>query len=123
MYDLLVSVRDTPRFCVTPIGWISPRLTYAVATGGEKTDTGYRWHCFIGGRISDRRPLDIKTLDYFGLNMTVCDNDEKPPPSARYFIAQKTDAADIIRALNRLMIVDRKGVFPGDETTNLHLFQ
>ncbi|CAN5455794.1 hypothetical protein BH09VER1_BH09VER1_36500 [soil metagenome] len=121
IYNVMITVRDQPRFCVTPVSWIDWRLMYALATGGEKTATGYRWFCSVGGKISDARRLNLKDLAYFGLNITACDNDQKPP-AFHAFPAQKVAVADMVRGLNALMIVDRKGVFPGDETTNLHLF-
>ena len=120
--DLLLTVRDVPYFSVAPVAWINPRLMYAVTAGGEKTPTGYRWHCGIGGKLSDVRALDLDKRDYFGINIIVCDSDKTPKPTTHMYITQQIDAADQMNALNLLMIVDRKGIFPGDETTNLHLF-
>jgi len=119
--DLMLTVRDHPRFCVAPVAWVNPRLMYAVTAGGEKTPTGYRWHCCLAGKLSDVRPLGLDKLDYFGINLFVCDNDTKPVPATHFYSAQQVPT-DQIGALNLLMIVDRKGVFPGEETTNLHLF-
>lgn len=119
---LLLTVRDTPRFCVTPVAWANPRLMYAVVAGGEKTRTGYRWHCGIGGQLSDVRPLDIQSLKYFGFGLAVIDNDQTPAYTIRCYPAWKEAAVDPLSRLNLLTIVDRKGVFSGDAVTNLHLF-
>ena len=119
---LLITVRDQPHFCVTPVSWVNTRLMYAVVAGGEKTSTGYRWHCGIGGQLSDARPLGVRALDYFGFRLIVIDNDQTPTPVLRCYPAWKGTATDPLSRLSLLTIVDRRGMFPGDETTNLHLF-
>ena len=96
---------------------------YAGLCGGEKTTTGYKWHYGVGGKVTDKNRIDVRKLDYFGFNMTVCDNDSKPKRGTSFFKAMDVKANDQMKRLNLLMIVDRKGVFPGIETTNLHLFQ
>jgi len=121
--DTLITVRHEPFFSVTPVYWIRPRLTYASACGGVRTETGYRWHYGICGNLTNMRKFDVRTRGYFGFNILVCDNDAKPQRSIAYHRAMDVDAADQIRRLNLLMIVDRKGVFPGTETKNLHLFR
>ncbi len=121
--DLMLSARDTPYFSITPLAWISPRLMYAVAAGGERTATGYTWHCVIGGNVSDVRTIGVGALDYYGFNLIVCDNDAVKNPGVHYYPAQENQCIDPVESINRLIIVDRKGKFPNPETTTLHLFQ
>jgi lysophospholipase L1-like esterase len=121
--DLILAVRDQPGFCVAPVPWVGPRLIYATWAGGEKTAGGYKWRCGLEGKVSDVRGLGLDKRDYFGIGLIVCDQDSKPTRSWQYHPAQKLVTGDLDNYPNLMMIVDRKGVFPGEETTNLHLFQ
>ena len=122
VYMAILAIRKQPGFTATLVPWIGPRLAYAGLSGGESTADGYRWRLGIGGNLTDARKFDIRKLDYFGFNLIACDSDNKPKPSVKHFPAHKVDSPDQARCLNLLMIVDRKGLFPGNETTNLHLF-
>ena len=121
--DSLITVRETPLFSVTAVPWIRPRLAYSHVAGGSKTETGYRWHYGICGKVTDVRTVDIRNLDCFAFALTVCDNDSAPKSGVSFFPLVSIDAADQVRRLNLMTIVDRTGAFPGSETTNLHLFR
>jgi len=122
VYMAIVNVRTDPEFSATLVPWLGPRLAYSAVCGGAKTITGYRWHLGIAGNLTDAQKFDVRRLDYFGFNFSVADADTEPERAFRIYTEHKIDAADQARRINLLMIVDRKGVFPDDETTNLHLF-
>lgn len=120
--QLILAVRETPSFSVTPIPWLSPRLIYAVDAGGQRTDTGYRWHCVIGGSISTVRKTNLKSLDYFSFNLSVCDHDAGKSSTFHFYRLFETTSPNPVQDINRQIILDRKGKFPGDQTTTLSLF-
>lgn len=69
-----------------------------------------------------RTPTPIRKLDYYGINLATVDADDAPDGTG-VCVAMHTEFDDNpVRGLNVLMIIDRKGIFPGAETTNLELF-
>ncbi len=121
-YMIILGVREKPVFAVSPMAWLGPRLQYALSGAGEKTATGYRFWLGVSGAVCDYGTLDVSKLDYYGINMTSVDTDDTPNGTG-VSVAMHTDFDDNpVRGLNALMIIDRKGVFPGPETTNLELF-
>jgi len=113
---LFLSPRDQPYFTMGLVPWIGPHMIYATWINGEKTPGGYRWRLGLDGKVSDVRDLELKKRDYIGFNLNICGE-------GKNFPAQTIDAPDPATRPNLMMILDRKGVFPGDATTNLHLFQ
>jgi lysophospholipase L1-like esterase len=122
LYGIILGVREKPVFAVSPMAWLGPRLQYAMSASGERTASGYRFWLGVRGGICDYRKFDIRTSDYYGINLSAIDADDTPS-SAGLYPALHTDFDDNpSRGLNTLMIVDRKGVFPGKETTNVEVF-
>ena len=120
--SLFLTVRDQPQFCVSSLAWVSPRMTYAMFPGGEKTARGYRWHCGLEGKVSDVRSLGLGKRDYIGFNLIVCDRDKQPADNTQYFPLQRLATNGQDNHPNLMLILDRKNIFPGDETTNLHMW-
>lgn len=119
---VILSVRDKPAFAVSPIVWLGPRLQYALSSSGEKTAAGYRFWLGIRGGMCDYRKFDIRNSDYYGVNLYMIDTDDTPNSTDVYPAMHTQFDSNPVTGLNALMIVDRKGVFPKEETTSLQLF-
>ena len=122
LYGIILGVREKPVFAVSPMAWLGPRLQYAMSATGEKTAAGYRFWLGVRGGVSDYRKCDIRTLDYYGVNLFTIDADDTPNDTVICPAMHTQFDDNPVQGLNTLMIVDRKGVFPGKETTNLQLF-
>lgn len=122
LYMAILSVREKPVFAVSPMAWLGTRLQYAMSGAGERTANGYTFWLGMRGGVCDYRKFDVRPLDYYGVNLYVLDTDDTPNATT-ITPAMPTQFDDNpVQGLNLLMIVDRKGVFPGKETTNLQLF-
>jgi lysophospholipase L1-like esterase len=118
----ILSVFDQPEFTATLVPWINTQMGYAMLGGGERTDTGYRWRLGLENRFSTSRIVDIRKFDYYGFGLRVCDKDSRPAGQVRHFDAFPPRLPDPGVAIGALTIIDRKGVFPGDQTTKLAIF-
>lgn len=119
-YMVFLNVRTEPEFALSPLAWLGPRLQYTLNTAGTKTETGFRWTLGLSGGITDYMRFDVRKLDYYGFSLIVADTDAK---GTGLFSAMPAEL-DLTpeQAFNQLMIVDRKGVFPGTETTTVKSF-
>ena len=122
VYMVILGVRDNPLFAVSPISWLGTRTQYMMSAAGGKTGKGYDFWLGLRGGICTYRKFDPNALDYYGINMYLVDADDKPN-GTEVVPAMSTQFNDNpVTGINALMIVDRKGTFPGKETTNLQLF-
>ena len=122
VYMVILGVRAKPDFAVSPMAWLGPRLQYAFSASGERTATGYRFRLGVHGGFCDYRKFDIRAVDCYGINLYAIDADDTPNATG-VFPAQRTEVdGNPVQALNLLMIVDRKGVLPGNETTTVQVF-
>ncbi|MBE6406388.1 MAG: hypothetical protein E7040_10255 [Lentisphaerae bacterium] len=117
---VLLSPRDVPQFALKALAWWGPRFQYCMYSDGERTKDGYKWLYGYAGHITNYTKFDISKYDYYGFNLSIIDRDGK---SFHLNSIQPTIYDNNVeKALNQLIIVDRKNKFPGNETTTIQCF-
>ena len=117
---ILLSPRDVPQFALKALAWWGPRFQYCMYSDGERMIDGYKWLFGYAGYITNYTPFDIRKLDVYGFNLSIIDRDGKN--FHLNSIMPTIYDNNVEKALNQLIIVDRKNKFPGKETTTIQCF-
>ena len=117
---ILISPRDVPQFSLKALSWWGPRFQYCMYSDGERTKDGYKWLYGYAGNITNYTPFDIRKLDVYGFNLSIIDKDKNS--FHLNSIMPTIFDNNVEKALNQLIIVDRKNTFPGKETTTIQCF-
>lgn len=117
---ILLSPRDVPQFSLKALAWWGPRFQYCMYSDGERTADGYKWLYGYAGNITNYQKFDIQKLDVYGFNLSIIDRDGKN--FHLNSIMPTIFDNNVEKALNQLIIVDRKNKFPGPETTTIQCF-
>ena len=117
---VLISPRVTPEFSLMTLAWWGLRFQYCMYASGSRNPDGYSWGYGYAGNITDYTPFDIRKLDCYGFNLSILDRDGKK--FALNSIFPTIYDNNVEKALNQLIIVDRKNKFPGSETTTIQCF-
>ncbi|MBQ9500872.1 MAG: hypothetical protein IJU70_01820 [Lentisphaeria bacterium] len=117
---VMISPRTVPQFAMLALAWNGCRYQHCMYSDGERTKDGYKWFYGYAGHVTNYTAFDIRKLDVYGINLSVIDRDGKSFHLNSVMPTIFDDTAE--RALNQLIIVDRKNRFPGDETTTVQCF-
>ncbi|MBQ7208863.1 MAG: hypothetical protein IJS01_13780 [Lentisphaeria bacterium] len=118
---VMISPRTVPHFAMIALAWNGSRYQHCMYSDGERTPDGYKWFYGYAGHITNYTAFDIRKLDVYGFNLSVIDRDGKKSFHLNSVMPTVfDDTAE--RALNQLIIVDRKNKFPGNETTTVQCF-
>jgi hypothetical protein len=118
---ILMSPRLEPDFSMMGLAWWGPRFQYCIYSNGEKTEDGYTWKLGFAGNITDYAKFDISKLDYYGFHVSIIDCDGKAGTKLHSAMLSHFDI-NVEKALNQLIIIDRKSTFPHSETSTIQLF-
>jgi hypothetical protein len=117
---VLISPRAVPEFSLMTLAWWGPRFQYCMYASGKQNKDGYSWGYGYAGNITDYTPFDIRKLDCYSFNVSIIDRDDK-----EFHLNSLMPTIydnNVEKALNQLIIVDRKNKFPKDETTTVQCF-
>ena len=117
---VLISPRAVPEFSLLTLAWWGPRYQYCMYSSGKQNKDGYSWRYGYAGHITNYTPFDIRKLDCYGFNISIIDRDGKD--FHLNSLMPTIFDNNVEKALNQLIIVDRKNQFPKDETTTVQCF-